>query len=69
MAIALNRQLSPAVCLQLMRVLGFTAGDQAAKKTHDVKGGSYHTYCGTPFEHRQQEEDIASVNIILIFPV
>lgn len=49
-----------------MKVLGFTTGDQAAEETHGVKGGSYHPYCGTPFEHRCQEEGIASVNIITI---
>lgn len=60
----LNCKLSPAVFLQLIRVYGF-----AAEKAHGVEGGSYHTYCGTPFEHRHQEEEVASANIIVIFPV
>lgn len=69
MAIALNCCLSLAVFLLLVRVLVLTAGDQATRRTQSVKGGSYLISWDTPLEHRHQEEDIASVNIVLIFPV
>lgn len=38
-----------------------------SEKTHGIKRGSYHIYCGTTFEHRLQEEGIATAQIEFLF--